>query len=261
MLSSYLFDASKATPLSDDVIKDRVEKIQKVQLNTNLNKSQIYAIAKAVEAEDLSLIQGPPGTGKSTAIAELIWQLAIKNAKSKILLTSEANLAVDNALDKLKSSVHNIVKPIRIAAGDKFSSEGLAYAVTEMKKWANLPLSELEEEDNNAIMDSDEYRSFNSKNVVLNRWMTIFTLEQKSVTSISNSKSNGLIYSMMFLKIGEKSFIMNIVLIVMLSERLVVLLQTKIMQQQIDGVSISHQDSLRNSGLFTNRMKMIKTLS
>jgi superfamily I DNA and/or RNA helicase/predicted RNA-binding protein with RPS1 domain len=172
MLSSYLFDASKATPLSDDVIKDRVEKIQKVQLNTNLNKSQIYAIAKAVEAEDLSLIQGPPGTGKSTAIAELIWQLAIKNAKSKILLTSEANLAVDNALDKLKSSVHNIVKPIRIAAGDKFSSEGLAYAVTEMKKWANLPLSELEEEDNNAIMDSDEYRSFNSKNVVLNRWMT-----------------------------------------------------------------------------------------
>lgn len=172
MLSSYLFDASKATPLSDDVVNERVEKIKKLQLNTNLNTSQLNAIAKAVEAEDLALIQGPPGTGKSTAIAELIWQLAIKDAKSKILLTSEANLAVDNALDKLRSSLHNIVKPIRIAAGDKFSSEGLAYAVTEMKKWANLPLSDIEEEDNSAIIESDEYRSFNSRNVVLNRWMT-----------------------------------------------------------------------------------------
>ena len=172
MLSSYLFDASKATPLSDDVVKERVEEIKKVQLNTNLNASQLNAIAKAVEAIDLALIQGPPGTGKSTAIAELIWQLAIKDAKSKILLTSEANLAVDNALDKLKDSVHNIVKPIRIAAGDKFSAEGLTYAVTEMKKWANIPLSDIEEEDNSAIIESDEYRSFNSRNVVLNRWMT-----------------------------------------------------------------------------------------
>ena len=171
MLSSYLFDASKATPLSDDVVQERVEEIKKVQLNTNLNTSQLNAIAKAVEAEDLALIQGPPGTGKSTAIAELIWQLAIKDPKSKILLTSEANLAVDNALDKLKISVHNIVKPIRIAAGDKFSSEGLTYAVTEMKKWANLPLSDIEKEDDSAIIESDEYRSFNSRSVVLNRWM------------------------------------------------------------------------------------------
>ena len=172
MLSLYLFDASKATPLSDDVVRERVEEIKKVQLNTNLNTSQLNAIAKAVEAEDLALIQGPPGTGKSTAIAELIWQLSIKDADSKILLTSEANLAVDNALDKLKSSVHNIVKPIRIASGDKFSSEGLSYAITEMKKWASLPLTDIEKEDNTAIIESDEYHSFNSKNVVLNRWMT-----------------------------------------------------------------------------------------
>ena len=103
-------------------------------MNKHLNEWQIESIAKAVEAKDLAVIQGPPGTGKSTAIAELIWQLALTNPKDRTLLTSEANLAVDNALDRLKFSDHNIVKPIRIGAGDKFSSEGLPYAITEMMK-------------------------------------------------------------------------------------------------------------------------------
>lgn len=75
-LASYLFDASKATKLEDEVIEQRVEQIKKCQLNESLNESQIQAIAKAVEAKDLAIVQGPPGTGKSTAIAELIWQLA-----------------------------------------------------------------------------------------------------------------------------------------------------------------------------------------
>ena len=133
-LASYLFDASKATKLEDKVIEQRVEQIKKCQLNESLNESQIQAIAKAVEAKDLAIIQGPPGTGKSTAIAELIWQLAQQKPDSRMLLTSEANLAVDNALDRLKFSLHNIVKPIRVAAGDKFSAEGFAYSQVEMKK-------------------------------------------------------------------------------------------------------------------------------
>lgn len=170
-LSSYLFDASKATKLSQESIDNRVIDIKNNQLNQNLNESQVNAIAKAVEAEDLSIIQGPPGTGKSTAIAELIWQLARKNPMGKILLTSEANLAVDNALDKLKTSNHNIVKPIRIAAGDKFSAEGLSYSIIEMKKWAGIELDDLDKEDDSLVRDTDEYRSFNTKNLVLNRWM------------------------------------------------------------------------------------------
>lgn len=67
-----------------------------------------------MEAKDLAVIQGPPGTGKSTAIAELIWQLALANPKDRTLLTSEANLAVDNALDRLKFSDHNIVNLLEL---------------------------------------------------------------------------------------------------------------------------------------------------
>lgn len=141
MLASYLFDANKATPTDEKKVKERIEHIKANQLNEHLNEWQIETIAKAVEAKDLAVIQGPPGTGKSTAIAELIWQLALANPKDRTLLTSEANLAVDNALDRLKFSDHNIVKPIRIGAGDKFSSEGLPYAITEMMKWADIDFS------------------------------------------------------------------------------------------------------------------------
>ena len=156
-LASYLFDASKATKLEDKVIEQRVEQIKKCQLNESLNESQIQAIAKAVEAKDLAIIQGPPGTGKSTAIAELIWQLAQQKPDSRMLLTSEANLAVDNALDRLKFSLHNIVKPIRVAAGDKFSAEGFAYSQVEMKKWAGIEMSDIDTEDNAVAIDTDEY--------------------------------------------------------------------------------------------------------
>lgn len=170
-LASYLFDASKATKLEDKVIEKRVEQIRKCQLNESLNESQIQAIAKAVEAKDLAVVQGPPGTGKSTAIAELIWQLVQQKPYSRTLLTSEANLAVDNALDRLKFSEHNIVKPIRVAAGDKFSAEGFAYSQVEMKKWASIELSDIDNEDNAAAVDTDEYKSFNPQELVLNRWM------------------------------------------------------------------------------------------
>lgn len=173
MLASYLFDASKATPTDEKKVKERIEHIESNQLNKHLNEWQIEAIAKAVEAKDLAVIQGPPGTGKSTAIAELIWQLALANPKDRTLLTSEANLAVDNALDRLKFSDHNIVKPIRIGAGDKFSSEGLPYAITEMMKWADIDFSKnyILSEDNRAIEESDEYKLFNKDNNVLVRWM------------------------------------------------------------------------------------------
>ena len=156
-MAIYLFDASKATPSTKERIQKRVEIINENRLNKNLNESQVEAIAKAVEAKDLSLIQGPPGTGKSTAIAELVWQLALADKSKKILLTSEANLAVDNALNRLKYSNHNIVKPIRIGSGDRVSAEGIPYSITELKKWAGISFSDnyIQREDDNAIINSE----------------------------------------------------------------------------------------------------------
>ncbi|MGL4820990.1 MAG: AAA domain-containing protein, partial [Bacilli bacterium] len=71
-------------------------------IQANLNEFQRHAVNGAINADDIYLIQGPPGTGKTTVIAEICYQ----NAKMglRTLIASETHLAVDNALDKLKTN-------------------------------------------------------------------------------------------------------------------------------------------------------------
>src|SRR5690606_6767359 len=104
-------------------------------LNKRINEPQKQAIIKTLLAEDLALIQGPPGTGKSTAIAEIIWQHIRKDSKERILLTSETNLAVDNAIDRLKNGQNNVVKPIRFGNTDNLESEGYFYSLEAIENW------------------------------------------------------------------------------------------------------------------------------
>ena len=92
------------------------------------------------------MIQGPPGTGKSTAIAEIIWQHIRKDQRQKVLLTSETNLAVDNAINRLKNEHNNLVKPVRFGNDDKLESEGYFYSLSAIENW-----KEGDETQNNAV--------------------------------------------------------------------------------------------------------------
>lgn len=65
----------------------------------SLNNSQKDAIAFAMRAQHLALIHGPPGTGKTTALAELVVQLAMQG--KSILVCGASNLAVDNLLERV----------------------------------------------------------------------------------------------------------------------------------------------------------------
>ena len=102
---------------------------EKKKIVANLNEpllagqpKQLEAVAKSLLAKDLALIQGPPGTGKTTVIAEIIWQTLLREPEAKILITSQTNLAVDNALERLKGK--KLVRPIRVGNIDKFEDEG-----------------------------------------------------------------------------------------------------------------------------------------
>ncbi|BDI15974.1 hypothetical protein ANSO36C_17760 [Nostoc cf. commune SO-36] len=71
-------------------------------------------------AEDLVLIQGPPGTGKTTVIAEICYQVALRGGRT--LITSQANLAVDNVLSRL---VHNpVIRAVRKGNAKKVGVQG-----------------------------------------------------------------------------------------------------------------------------------------
>lgn len=112
-LEDFVFDVHEArTPFRDDSI----------DLNTlverKLNKNQIDAVNTALNAPDICLIQGPPGTGKTTVIAELCNQVTLRGGK--VLISSQSNLAVDNALSRLANVKH--IRPIRL--GFRTTEEG-----------------------------------------------------------------------------------------------------------------------------------------
>jgi len=151
-LKDFIFDASKATTIIDIEFhthrsSETYTDLESHLLNNRINEPQKQAIIKTLLAKDLALIQGPPGTGKSTAIAEIIWQHIRKDSEERILLTSETNLAVDNAIDRIVNTQHNLVKPIRFGAEEKLENEGRQFSVETMKKW--LENGEIE-------VDSDE---------------------------------------------------------------------------------------------------------
>ena len=139
-IKDFIFDAKKATPTKEidyftNESSDYYQDIKSNLLNRHINPSQLNAIIKCLRADDISLIQGPPGTGKSTAIAELIWQHIRLNPKERILLTSETNLAVDNAIDRTVNNVHNLVKPIRFGSDDRLAVEGKQFSIAAMEQW------------------------------------------------------------------------------------------------------------------------------
>lgn len=132
-LQSFIFDPKYAgeTVVS---ITDAVEDIKKNCISRPVpNDRQIEAVAKSVLANDLALIQGPPGTGKTTVIAEIIWQSIRRNPECKILLTSQTNLAVDNALERLQGQPG--IRPIRIGKPDKLEPEGRRFSIPIIDSW------------------------------------------------------------------------------------------------------------------------------
>lgn len=57
-------------------------------------------IEAALVESNLYLIQGPPGTGKTTCIVELLHQVYQVQPDARVLVVSQQNTAVDNALDR-----------------------------------------------------------------------------------------------------------------------------------------------------------------
>ena len=127
-LKSAVLDLSKgktvATGLDQwlfDITKSRTPKVIndiKIWQNPKINEKQKCAVNKIMAAPDVCLIQGPPGTGKTTVIAEAIYQTVVQG--KRVLVASQANLAVDNALERLISNPK--IRAIRLGNSRKIDS-------------------------------------------------------------------------------------------------------------------------------------------
>ena len=172
-LGQFIFDSSKAEEILKDISKDS-EEWQRVRSNEmlKLNDSQREAVVAALNARDLCLLQGPPGTGKTTVIAELIWQFISQNQNQKILLTSETNLAVDNAIEKLINKQHTLVKPLRFGKDTKFEEEGKKYSFNRIMKWVDEKFEEEDfEDDSSEENEEEEIIKEDPRNNAVQIWM------------------------------------------------------------------------------------------
>lgn len=186
-LPNFIFDPTAAR-VSDEDIEE-----EKKRILSNLNEKrlsrqpkQLEAVAKAMLARDLALIQGPPGTGKTTVIAEIIWQTLSRYPDHKILVTSQTNLAVDNALERLKGK--KLVRPIRIGKMEKFEDEGKVYSSDRLSQWYEAKSESKDEQNNsdNAISEwiknvKDQCSTDSRYADVVNEWITFLESSDKII--------------------------------------------------------------------------------
>ena len=85
------------------------------------NESQKHSVEQAFKEKNIFLIQGPPGTGKTTVIRELVEQVLEADSDSRVLIVSQANVAVDTALSGLVEKYAD--QTVRCGNGNKISAK------------------------------------------------------------------------------------------------------------------------------------------
>jgi len=101
----------------DEVLPPGKQEIE--PFDERLNPSQQQAVLGGVNLfpGSMMLVQGPPGTGKTTSIVETVRQLVARDPNVRILMTSHANTAVDNAQERLQGL--DSLRMVRIAEPEK----------------------------------------------------------------------------------------------------------------------------------------------
>ncbi|GIW92475.1 MAG: hypothetical protein KatS3mg110_0516 [Pirellulaceae bacterium] len=170
-LSSYLFDIGKAhVPEKLVDIPDDQWAYQK------LNESQKRAVRVMLSARDVALVQGPPGTGKTTVIAEAIYQMVREGRR--VLVASQANLAVENALERLPR--HPRIRAIGLGLR---GTEGHPYGEAEvLKTFYGSVAQECRQKTLDAWSRLERERN------QLAQWRDELTVVHKDLTSLANEQ-------------------------------------------------------------------------
>lgn len=111
--------------------------VQVTSWKRTMDDSKRTAIERALGAPDIFVVQGPPGTGKTRFIAELVDKTLDDNPGARVLIASQTNVAVDNALERLADGGQ--ASMVRLASADpKRVDESVRHLLLEaqMKRWA-----------------------------------------------------------------------------------------------------------------------------
>ena len=96
--------------------------------NPHLTETQKQVIHTCLTAKHLALVQGPPGTAKTTCIVELLAQIFSAEPNCRVLLVSQQNMAVDNALERL-TKVCGQLSVLRVGREERIDPMLQGYAI------------------------------------------------------------------------------------------------------------------------------------
>lgn len=104
----------------------------------SLDQEKIEIVENALGEFEMFAIEGPPGTGKTKLITEIITQNIKRNPNTRILLSSQTHIALDNVLERVIEELPD-TQLLRIGRDDqqKISAKMRSFLVPEMaEKWA-----------------------------------------------------------------------------------------------------------------------------
>ena len=100
-------------------------------------------VSIALGTPDFAFLEGPPGSGKTTAICELVLQLAQRG--KRVLLCASTHVAVDNVLERVmdRSNPHrDLVIPVRIGDRRSVSEKARRWQLDEFVRTERERISE-----------------------------------------------------------------------------------------------------------------------
>ncbi|MGS3174462.1 DEAD/DEAH box helicase [Aeromonas sanarellii] len=116
-------------------LPSRNEVQRPIQWHGQLDDSQKRVVELALNERNIALIQGPPGAGKTTAIVEMLLQLFLQQPECRVLVVSQQNSAVDNALVKFldmnQEKFKLPIQAIRIGNQEKMAMAVLPYSLEQ----------------------------------------------------------------------------------------------------------------------------------
>jgi len=115
---------------AQNIYSERIQ-IGEIDLFNNQLKndiSQYNALLTCLQEKNFFMIQGPPGTGKTTVIRELIYQTIKRNPEARVLIVSQANVAVDNVIRGLSDMNISTNSVIRCGRSEKIQPDIVKYS-------------------------------------------------------------------------------------------------------------------------------------